>query len=219
MPTYRIIGADGKEYGPISVDQMRQWVTEGRVNMQTRVLVEGTTDWKTVADLPEFAKPVTPAPGFGAPLPPPPGSQPAFPTMPTTPAYGSAADQVNGPGIALIILGAINIILSLGRMALTLAGLGMSTMANTNTSNEMEKAALAFFGTFGMALLAVGLIGGLVILFGGIKMRNFQNYGLCMTASILAMIPCLSCCFLIGIPIGIWALVVLSKPEVKNLFR
>jgi hypothetical protein len=38
-------------------------------------------------------------------------------------------------------------------------------------------------------------------------------------ASILAMIPCFtSCCCLVGLPIGIYALVVLNKPEVKSAF-
>ena len=39
-----------------------------------------------------------------------------------------------------------------------------------------------------------------------------------MTASILAVVPCVSPCCLVGLPIGIWALVVLSKPEVKSQF-
>lgn len=53
---YRIIGSDQKEYGPITADQLKQWIAEGRVNRQTRVLAEGATDWKTVADFPEFAE-------------------------------------------------------------------------------------------------------------------------------------------------------------------
>src|SRR5512137_441108 len=52
---YKIIGADGKEYGPISADQLRQWITEGRANGQTRVLADGTTEWKTLSELPQFA--------------------------------------------------------------------------------------------------------------------------------------------------------------------
>jgi len=52
-----------------------------------------------------------------------------------------------------------------------------------------------------------------------LKMKKLENYGLAMTASILAMIPCLSPCCLIGLPIGIWAVVVLSKPEVKSAFH
>lgn len=52
---YKIIGADGKEYGPISAEVLRQWITEGRANAQTRVLVEGTTEWKRLEELPEFS--------------------------------------------------------------------------------------------------------------------------------------------------------------------
>jgi hypothetical protein len=52
---YRIIGADGKEYGPISADQMRQWIAEGRANAGTPVLAQGATEWKTLGLLAEFS--------------------------------------------------------------------------------------------------------------------------------------------------------------------
>jgi hypothetical protein len=52
---YRIIGADGREYGPVSTEQLRQWIAESRVNQQTRVRVEGSTEWKSLADFPELA--------------------------------------------------------------------------------------------------------------------------------------------------------------------
>jgi Domain of unknown function (DUF4190)/GYF domain 2 len=52
---YRIIGADGREYGPISADQLCQWIAENRANGTTRVLVDGSTDWKTLGSLPEFS--------------------------------------------------------------------------------------------------------------------------------------------------------------------
>jgi hypothetical protein len=52
---YRIIGADGKEYGPITIEVLRQWLDEGRANGQTRVLPEGASDWKTIAEIPELA--------------------------------------------------------------------------------------------------------------------------------------------------------------------
>jgi hypothetical protein len=38
-------------------------------------------------------------------------------------------------------------------------------------------------------------------------------------AAILSIVPLTSCCFLTGIPIGIWGLVILGKPEIKALFR
>lgn len=52
---YRIIGADGKEYGPISADQLRQWIAEGRAGATSHVFTEGSTEWKTLGSLPEFS--------------------------------------------------------------------------------------------------------------------------------------------------------------------
>jgi hypothetical protein len=52
---YRIIGADGREYGPATADQVRGWITEGRVDAQTRILAEGTAQWKPITEHPEFA--------------------------------------------------------------------------------------------------------------------------------------------------------------------
>jgi uncharacterized membrane protein len=51
---YKIIGADGREYGPTSSDQVRQWIRDGRANAQTRIQAEGATDWTTLGALPEF---------------------------------------------------------------------------------------------------------------------------------------------------------------------
>ncbi len=72
---YKIIGADRKEYGPISVDQLKYWITEGRVNHETLARPEGGTEWQPLATYPdfadvfgqpEFAQPAA-APGAGAP--------------------------------------------------------------------------------------------------------------------------------------------------------
>jgi hypothetical protein len=60
---YKIIGADQKEYGPISGDQIRQWIAEGRVNGQTVACAEGTQDWKPLAQFPEFGFTASPVPG------------------------------------------------------------------------------------------------------------------------------------------------------------
>lgn len=55
--TYTIIGGDDKQYGPITADQLRQWISEGRVDMATSVHVEGHADWTPLGELPEFAVP------------------------------------------------------------------------------------------------------------------------------------------------------------------
>jgi uncharacterized membrane protein len=65
---YKIIGADKKEYGPVSAEQLRQWVAEGRVNAQTSIQAEGATEWKPVSTFSEFADLLSPGPMIaGAP--------------------------------------------------------------------------------------------------------------------------------------------------------
>lgn len=56
------------------------------------------------------------------------------------------------------------------------------------------------------------------IVFGALQMKRLQNHGIAMGAAIVSIVPCLSPCFIFGIPFGIWALVVLNKPEVKAAF-
>jgi hypothetical protein len=65
---YKIIGADGKEYGPVAADQVRQWIAEGRANAQTQAQAEGATDWKPLSAFAEFAAALGPVAGAaGAP--------------------------------------------------------------------------------------------------------------------------------------------------------
>ena len=70
MQRYRIIGADGREYGPITAEQLKQWIAENRANAQTRVRPEDAAEWRTLGELPEFA---TLLPGAATA---PPGSPP-----------------------------------------------------------------------------------------------------------------------------------------------
>jgi hypothetical protein len=64
---YRIIGGDQKEYGPVTAEQLRQWVSEGRVNAQTSVLAEGAAEWKPLSAFPEFADMLAQAPSATLP--------------------------------------------------------------------------------------------------------------------------------------------------------
>ena len=52
---YRIIGKDGQQYGPVTADQLRGWITENRVNAQTITQAEGDLQWKPLGSFAEFA--------------------------------------------------------------------------------------------------------------------------------------------------------------------
>jgi GYF domain 2 len=61
---YKIIGADHKEYGPVSAQEIRQWVAEGRANGQTLVQIEGSGEWKPLGSYPEFVGLAYPTPNL-----------------------------------------------------------------------------------------------------------------------------------------------------------
>ena len=95
---YKIIGADGKPYGPISLEQMRQWIAEGRVNAQTRVQEADAADWKTAAEFPELGfAPAGGVHGAGLSSPRP---------LPT----GQAAGQQNGLATTSFVLGLLSLV-------------------------------------------------------------------------------------------------------------
>jgi uncharacterized membrane protein len=52
---YIIIGGDGKEYGPISADDVRQWIAEGRLGEQSLMKAEGDAEFRPLEKFPEFA--------------------------------------------------------------------------------------------------------------------------------------------------------------------
>ncbi len=209
---YKIIGADQKEYGPISAEQMRQWIAEGRINAQTQAQAAGETTWKSVSMFPEFAA------SFSAAPPPLPSMGAA---IPGGDSRTRALQDVSGPAIGLMVTAALGALASLVGIAMSVLGVSMNSMQNfgSNGQNaEMFRVMQMFAGTLGIVFRIIGILVCVFIFFGALKMKKLENYGLCMGASIVAMIPCISPCCLIGLPIGIWALVVLNKPEIKSSF-
>ena len=69
----------------------------------------------------------------------------------------------------------------------------------------------------GSCVIELALSG--LILWGALRMLSLRSYALAVTASVIAVIPCVTpCCGLVTLPFGIWALVVLNRPGVKDHF-
>ena len=204
---YKIIGGDGKEYGLISAEQMRQWISEGRLNAQTMVQAEDNTDWKPLSAFPEFSAPVAP-----------PSS-----TFADDNRREAALQAVKGPAMALkvtAIIGLVLVAVGLVMNILSLAGIQVATQQSTDPEvQRILETFNKFGGVFSIVTNIIGGAIGVIILMGATKMRNLQSHQFAFTASILAMLPCVSPCCILGLPFGIWALVVLNKPEVKSAFH
>lgn len=55
MEQYFIIGGDGKQYGPVTEDDLRKWIAEGRLNASSTAKAESDAEWRTLNTFPEFA--------------------------------------------------------------------------------------------------------------------------------------------------------------------
>jgi hypothetical protein len=75
---FKIIGGDRKEYGPVTTEEVRRWIAEGRLNGQSMAQAEGRTDWQPLSAFAEFGdalrlqtNPVLAPTATGAAMPPP----------------------------------------------------------------------------------------------------------------------------------------------------
>lgn len=66
---FTIIGGDGKEYGPVTAEQIRVWMNAGRANLDTQAKLVGSSEWRRLGDYAEFSGAPTP-PVMAAPPPP-----------------------------------------------------------------------------------------------------------------------------------------------------
>ena len=186
---------------------------------QCSKLLEAPFPLPNLAQCPFCGGVFTPSPAAQSPPPlpaalaPSPYSPPGVPTVPVS----AAAGRVSGPAIALLIAG----VLWTGFATLNWVG---SFAQNNAQPPPMFQQNPEFKRHFEAGMKAAPLIGwffivmGLLIIAGAVQMLRRRAYPLALTGTIIAMLPCSPCCVL-GLPFGIWSLVVLLDPEVKKLFE
>ena len=123
--------------------------------------------------------------------------------------------QVLGPSTGLLVTGILGGIIELTFLIAEIIGRSFKSL----WLDEIPEDYLEFFESgFSIASSLVGIVVAVFIIYVSLKMKDLNQWGLCVTASILAMIPCISPCCIVGLPIGIWCLVILLRPEVKDAF-
>jgi predicted PurR-regulated permease PerM len=144
-----------------------------------------------------------------------------------------ARQKVGGPAIGLIITGVLSLVgVGIGLVQVLVVGLGAQFDEQRKKIDQdpnmpaQQKAQMKDFldnyekilTTVLPVAYVVASVVGIITIVGGVKMRNLRGRGLAITGSVLSMIPCFSGCCLVGLPVGIWVLVVLSNPDVKAGF-
>lgn len=100
---YRIIGADGREYGPVTRETLLQWIAESRANAQSRVRAEGAVDWQTLGSLPEFAAAISSGDSSAQ------GKPPVAAYVPIAPIAAAGPRRTNSLATASLVMGLLAI--------------------------------------------------------------------------------------------------------------
>jgi predicted Ser/Thr protein kinase len=91
---------------------------------------------------------------------------------------------------------------------------GIMTVTVTPKTDQLPSPAVLGLLLAGQAL-ALGAGG--VTLLGAVALRRLEFYRFAVAGSALAMVPC-SVAWPVGLPLGLWALAVLRRPEVRDAF-
>ena len=132
---YKVLGSDGKIYGPISADVLRLWLAEGRVNANSLIQVDDATDWRPLSSLPQFAVP----PPLVMPVP-----------VPATPA----ARQSNELAVLGLVSGLLGCVCCCCGIPFALLGLVLSIIALMESQGRDRSVAVAGLV---ISILALGM--------------------------------------------------------------
>lgn len=127
-----------------------------------------------------------------------------------------ASRQVSGPATGLLVTGIIGAFFAALTLIASIVGMSIAPFIRDEIPDRYAE---FWEGSFGAASSVIEIAVAAFIIFAALKMKELRQWELSLAAAIVAMIPCISPCCILGLPIGIWALVVLLRPEVKQAFH
>ncbi|MDG2214235.1 MAG: GYF domain-containing protein [Verrucomicrobiota bacterium] len=156
MKKYIIVGGDGKEYGPVSIQEVKEWVSSDRANGETRIKEEGAEEWSRLRDMEFFGEAAKPA---GPPTNPSQASTPSAHNPQVTPP--PTADQLIGELQGRLHTFSIGDCLSVGwRLTMDNFGLFILTLICM-----MLISVVAGFVPFGAIVVSGPLMGGVYFIY------------------------------------------------------
>lgn len=120
---------------------------------------------------------------------------------------------VSGPANGLMLTSFVFLLITVYAFLLTVVHL-IGAMGAQMPGPAGKETSLIIRLCVGVVLIGVNSF----ILSGAIRMKRMENFHQARTISILACIPLIGPCFLLGIPFGLWSLDVLHRPGVREKF-
>ncbi len=135
--------------------------------------------------------------------------------MPASPAYPPGRVR---PGtllplaICLIAVGALGFLINVAWLAMGLV------QVHDSLAQEASDTAGQIGYVMGSVFPIVGVVLSPFTAMAGVQMLRGRTRGFAMAGAIATLVPCTACCVL-GLPFGVWALIVLMREDVKAYFR
>ncbi|MEP6849953.1 MAG: hypothetical protein ABI999_13935 [Acidobacteriota bacterium] len=124
---------------------------------------------------------------------------------------------VRAPAIAMIIYGVLS---EISALFVNYAAVRMLLDPHRPPPPTNGDEQLGYYGG-GAVLFVIGFISLFAapfIVYGAVQILNGRNYPIARYAALATLLPLASCLFIVGFPIGAWAMTVLSRPDVRNSF-
>lgn len=211
---YRVKGADGNVYGPVPAATIQEWISQNRLDRDSLVSPDGVEAWRKLGEYPEFQA----------------ASQSIVVrtsvwVVPQGAGGQAALQELKTPGLLMVVYGGVSLVTILTSVVADLfrkegdplQQLPPETPEFFRRILEMQ-ASIPPWVHWTQALVA--LVMAACITFGGVKLMQGRSRKWAMTGAILSIFPCLGgCCCLLGIPLGIWVLVLIQKPHIREILR
>lgn len=136
--------------------------------------------------------------------------------IPVNDSISDVRSKVSGPAIGLMIAAGISLCLLMLALAFSI------WLLASGMANDLPEPVGMTKETQISIRIAINVLVQFVnvfVLFGAARMKSLRSLNLARTACVLAMVPCFGPCCVLGLPFGIWGLVVLSDKNVQKAFE
>ena len=129
----------------------------------------------------------------------------------------AAAERTKLPAIFMYVVCTMSIGYSIINLITQAMGLQAPMPEFGNQQNQM---AVQIGQGIGVAMVVLFIVRDAFLIYAFSRMHVVRSYGIAFAGAVISVIPCIgSPCCALGVPFGIWALVVLNDPSVKSAFR
>jgi hypothetical protein len=127
-------------------------------------------------------------------------------------------ERLRAPATALIIAASLNAMIGLLALLGGLVRLSGLSGSEQLPTDEAERIGYVSSTVITYCISLLSLLLAPLIIYGAVQMMHGKKYKMARVAAIVAINPFTSCCFLVSIPMGLWAMILLGKPEIQAVF-